>query len=45
MTKRKPKSKRKPMPKPTVRHKDKRITWSKASERLHRYLVKHGLYE
>ena len=43
--KRKRKAKRKPMPKPSRPHKDKRITWSKASERLHRELIRLGLYD
>lgn len=33
------------MPKPSRPFQDKRAKWSKASERLHRYLLKLGLYD
>ena len=41
MKKRKPK--RKPMPKPSRPHKDKRPKWSTFSDRLWKLLKEHGL--
>ncbi len=45
MTKRKPKPKRKAMPKPTRPHKDKRRKWSEVSKELYRLLKEAGLYD
>jgi hypothetical protein len=45
MTKRKPKAKRKPMPKPSRPFKDKRRKWSELSDELYRLLKEAGLYE
>ncbi len=45
MTKRKPKPKRKAMPKPTRPHKDKRRKWSELSDELYRRIKEAGLYE
>jgi len=41
--KRKPATRRKPMPKPSRPFKDKRRKWSEASDRLHLMLKKHGI--
>jgi hypothetical protein len=45
MTKRKPKAKRKPMPKPSRPFKDKRRKWSELSDQMYRLLKEAGLYE
>jgi hypothetical protein len=45
MMKRKPKPRRKPMPKPSRPHKDKRPKWSTLSDELYRRLKELGLYE
>lgn len=43
MSKRKPKAKRKPMPKPSRPFKDKRRKWSEFSDQLLKLLKEHGL--
>jgi hypothetical protein len=45
MTKRKPKTRRKPMPKPTRPFKRKPRKWSDISDQLYLMLKKTGLYD